>query len=799
MQRAYYSYIQIEKAMLQNYLKITLRNLWRNKSFSFINIFGLAVGLATAMLIWLWIQDELTFDNFYAKKDRLYMAWNRSLIDGKISCWDVTPSLLGPQLKKEYPEIVQTTRLNWTSPQLLRVGKKSLHVPGTFVDSTFFRMFDFDFLQGNPATALNQINHIVITESLARRLFGKANAMSKVIRVENRDNFVVNGIIQDLPKNTLFEFDFVLPWSYLQKIGQDYAYWGNNSYRTFVEIAPNTSLARINAKIKDITIRNSGEREQSEVFLHPLSRRRLYSKFENGKEAGGRIEYVRMFGIIAALVVVIACINFMNLATARSEKRVKEVGLRKVMGATRIDLVGQFLGESMLITFFALLLAVVFAELSLPWFNELTEKRLYIQFGNGFHWLAALVFLVVTGTLAGSYPAFYLSSFQPIQVLKGTFRSARTSLSARKLLVVVQFSFSIGLIISTIVIYHQIRHAQTRDRGYNQENLVFHFFMGDIDEKYDLIKAELLSQNIATAVCKTNAPISRAYSNTWGLEWKGKNPDERIIFDQLVCQEDFVKTMQVKLIEGRDIDVRKFKTDTAACIINESAARVMKLPNIVGEKINYEGVDYKVVGVFEDFIWGSPYEPHRPMFVRGDVWANVITMRLNDQQPTQQNLRKAEAVFKKFNPYYPFEYYFVDKDYNDKFKTENIVGTLATASSILTIIISCLGLYGLAAYTASQRTKEIGIRKVLGASVQNIVGLLSRGFLLLVLIAFVVASVASYFLMQRWLETYKYHVELSVWVFVGAGILAMLIALLTVSYQAIRASLTNPVEALRYE
>ncbi|NJL13999.1 MAG: ABC transporter permease [Microscillaceae bacterium] len=400
--------------MLQNYLKITLRNLWRNKAFSFINIFGLAVGLATAMLILLWIQDELAFDNFYAKKDRLYMAWNRNLVDGKIACWDVTPSLLGPQLKKEYPEIVQTSRLDWTSPQLLRVGKKSLHVPGTFVDSTFFRMFDFDFLQGNPATALNQINHIVITESLARRLFGKANAMSKVIRVENRDNFVVNGIIRDLPKNTLFEFDFVLSWSYLQKIGQDYAYWGNNSYRTLVEIAPNTSLASLNAKIKDITIRNSDEKEQSEVFLHALSRRHLYSKFENGQEAGGRIEYVRMFGIIAALVVLIACINFMNLATARSEKRVKEVGLRKVMGATRIDLMGQFLGESLLITLFALLLGVVFAELSLPWFNELTGKNLYIQFGNGLHWLAALVFLIVTGALAGSYPAFYLSSFQPI-------------------------------------------------------------------------------------------------------------------------------------------------------------------------------------------------------------------------------------------------------------------------------------------------------------------------------------------------------------------------------------------------
>jgi putative ABC transport system permease protein len=786
--------------MLKNYLIIAFRNLWRNKIYSFINIFGLAIGLSSAMLIFLWMNDELNFDQFHQKRAVLYKAWNRAVFDGELRCWFTTPSLLGPALKKDYPEVKAFSRYNWENLRLLRYGNKTLHVSGTNVDPDFLTMFSFPLLKGNPQTALNDIQSIVITESLAKKLFGAQNPMNQVIRVENEDDFKVSGVMQDLPTNTAFKFEYLLTWEYLKKKGWDYGYWGNNSYQNYIELHPNASIEAVSQKIKNVTIKNSGGQEKTEVFLHPITQWRLYSKFKDGKVAGGRIEYVRLFGIIAGLILLIACINFMNLATARSEKRYKEVGIRKVIGATREKLIGQFLGESFLITLLALSVAIIFTELALPAFNSLTEKQLAIYYTHPLYWLFALAFALSVGLLAGSYPAFYLSSFQPVRVLKGSFKAPKSKVSPRKILVVLQFTFSIGLIISTIIVYQQLQHAKNREQGYNKANLVYHFFTGNVEKNYDLIKKELLEQNIAGAVCKTNHPITSANSNTWGLSWKGKNPDTKIVFDQMTGYSDFVKTLGLKIVEGRDLDMQTYKTDSAACIINQSAAKVMFLKNLVGENIKYDDRNFKIVGVFKDFIWGSPYMPTKPMFVRGgDNWYNVITFRLQTNRSVNENLKKAEAIFKKYNPYYPFDYKFVDVEYDKKFKNEQLIGTLANIFTVLTIIIACLGLFGLSAYTAEQRTKEIGIRKVMGASVWNIVGLLSKDFLRLVVVSFVIASPIAYYLMSQWLQTYEYRVQISFLVFGAAGLTAILIALLTVSFQAIKASFTNPVEALRYE
>ncbi|MDX2303527.1 MAG: ABC transporter permease [Microscillaceae bacterium] len=785
--------------MLKNYLKITLRSLWQQKTYSFINIFGLAVGLSSTILILLWVADEMSYDRFHQKEAHLFKAMNRGVFDGKLQCWHATPSLLGPALKKEFPEIVETTRMNWTSPKLLAVGEKRLHIDGAEVDPGFLTMFSFPLLQGDPQTALQGIQSIVIAESLAKKLFGRQNPMNRVIRLENRDNFTVKGVMKDLPKNTEFDFEFLISWEYLKKIGEDYAFWGNNSYKTYVETLPGTSAEAVNRKIRDITIRNSQKEEDTEVFLHSIQNWRLYSEFENGKISGGRIEYVHLFSIIAAFILLIACINFMNLATARSEKRIKEVGIRKTIGAARSSLILQFLGESTLVAAFALVLAVVITELVLPSFNLLTEKQLFIQYTNPLFWVIALFFILFTGLLAGSYPAFYLSSFQPVKVLKGTYLAGRSAVLPRKILVVVQFTFSISLIISTIVIYQQIQYAKNRLNGYEKESLVFHFFTGDIAKNFELIKAELIDKGIATAACKTNHPITSANSNTWGVHWEGKNPKEKILFEQMTADVDFAKTMGIQLSEGRDLDLKTFKTDSSACLMNETAIKTMRMKDPIGKSVDYEGNRYRIVGVVKDFIWGSPYAPIRPMFVRAENWFQVITIRLNKHLKTEEAMKKAAKVFEKYNPYYPFEPRFVDAEYARKFKNEQLIGTLSNLFAFLTVIISCLGLFGLAAYTAELRTKEIGIRKVLGARVVGIVVLLSKDFLRLVIIAFLIASPLTWWLMQQWLEDYTYRVEISWWIFALAGLLSVLIALLTVSYQAVRASMTNPVHALRYE
>ncbi|MBE7176457.1 MAG: ABC transporter permease [Mucilaginibacter polytrichastri] len=784
--------------MFKNYLKIAWRNLIKNKGFSVINISGLAIGMASAVLILLWIQNELSFDQFHEKKDRIYVMYNRSVFDGKLWCWPTTPKIMGPTIKMSYPQAEDIARIN-RGTFLFTVGDKRLNVAGNFTDPAFLTMFSFPLLKGNQHTALNKPHSMVITEKLSKKLFGSDNPIGKTVKIDSSAYFTVTGLMKDLPNNTAFSFEYLMPWSYLEEIGQYDKNWGNNSVQSYVLLKPGVSEAAANKAFLNIT-RSHSEVKDIDQFIHPIGKWRLYSNFENGKISGGRIETVRLFGIIAAFILLIACINFMNLSTARSEKRAREVGIRKVAGAPKSLLVGQFLGESILIAFFAGILALVVVQLSLKGFNHLTEKELYIPYLSPVFWLSALGFVLFTGVIAGSYPAFYLSSYKPVSVLKGTFKAANALVTPRKILVVLQFTFAIVLIICTIIVHRQIDYAQNRDSGYDRSNLAYVFMSGEMEKHYTPIRNELLNSGAVTGVTKTNSPVTQQWSDSWDYSWAGKNPNEKLDFVIFNTDGDFVKTVGAKLIAGRDIDLKTYPGDSTAMLINEASVKIMGFKNPVGQIVEGQGEKWTVVGVVKDFILSSPYEPVRPMVLQGPKsWFNVINFKLNPQNTTAENLRRVSAVFKKYNPEYPFEANFADEGYALKFRDEQRVGTLAGLFAGLTIAISCLGLFALATYMAENRIKEIGVRKVLGASVSGITALLSKDFLKLVAIAFIIASPIAWWGMHSWLQSYTYRVDIGWLVFALTGLISALIAVLTVSYQAIKAALANPVRSLRSE
>jgi ABC-type antimicrobial peptide transport system permease subunit len=754
------------------------------------------------MLILLAVQNELSYDRFYKKSDRLYVAYNKDIIDGQIGCWNTTPDILVPTLKKDYPEVEEATRVNWNFVFIFRIGDKTVKAGGTMTDPGFLTMFDMPMVQGNPKTALNNTYSIVITQKLAKKLFGSDDPMNKTVRIDNRDNFIVTGVLKDLPNNTAMNFEYILPWTYAESRGWSDSSWGNNSTTSYVLLKENLVLDRVNAHIRDIGIKRANFPSKTEVFLYPVSKLHLYSNFENGKPTGGRISTVRVFSLIAALILLIACINFMNLSTARSEKRAKEVGIRKVVGAEKQSLVGQFLIESILISLVAGIIAIAIVQLGLPAFNTLTKKELFIDFNNPYFWLAGIGFILFTGILAGSYPAFFLSSFRPVVVLKGSFKKPHALVTPRKILVILQFTFAIILIISTLIIRKQIRYAQDREIGYARNNLAYIFLEGEIEKNYEPIKNEMLSSGAVVALSKTSAPLTEGWSNTWGIGWEGKDTTNKIIIDRFCEDGNLVKTTGMKIVEGRDIDLQTYLTDSTACLINESALRLMGFRHPIGQilKDNNNGKNWHIVGVIQDFILQSPYEPIKPMIIEGPkAWFNVIHIRFNDREPMRENLAKLELIFRKYNPAYPFQPFFIDEAYQKKFADEEQTRTLASLFAGLTIFISCLGLFGLASYMAENRIREIGIRKVLGASVSSITTLLSKEFLKLVLISILFAVPIAWWAMHVWLAGYPYRTPLSAWVFFAAGALSIAIALLTVSSQSIRAALSNPVRSLKTE
>ncbi|MBS1741401.1 MAG: ABC transporter permease [Bacteroidetes bacterium] len=792
--------------MFKNYLKIACRNLWRSKVFSTINIAGLAIGMASAVLILLWIQNEISHDKFHEKSDRLYTVNNRDKFNGEFWAWATTPAVMAPVLKMNYASDIEDAVRVTGNSFLLTVGDKRLNVQGSFADTGFLNMFSFPLVKGNKAQALKENYNIVITEKLAKKLFGNDEAVGKSILIDSVDHFTVSAILKDLPNNTIFNFEYLLPWSYREKVNSPDLNWQNNSIQTYLLLKPGVSKEAFDQKIKNITIdhtANSGSPSTTQVFTQLFKEQWLYSKSENGKYVGGRIEQVKQFAIIASFILLIACINFMNLSTARSEKRAREVGVRKVVGAQKSWLVMQFIFESILLAFLSAILALIIVEVSLPAFNDLVGKTLYIDFSNYIFWLTAVGFILFTGVLAGSYPAFYLSSFQPVKVLKGTFKAAHALVTPRKILVVLQFSFAIALIICTIIVKHQIKYAQGRDSGYVKDKLLYTFLQGDNEKNYELIRNELLSSGAAVSVTKSMSPITQRWSDGWGYTWDGSKPgDNKIDFIRFASDADFVKTMGVQLVEGRDIDIRKYPSDSNAVLLNETAVNVMRLKNPIGTVIREEGGSqhWNVIGVIKDFVFESPYQKVQQLMVCGpSAWFNVIHYKLNAAMPTDKALALAKGIFEKYNPQYVYDYHFVDEGYAQKFSQEKRIGTLIGLFAGLTIFISCLGLFGLAAYMAQNRIKEIGVRKVLGASVTSIASLLSKDFLKLVLISFVIASPIAWYFMNSWLQRYNYRINIEWWVFALTGLLSALIAVITVSYQAIKAAVANPVKSLRSE
>ncbi len=786
--------------MFRNYLKIAWRNLKKNKAFSFLNISGLAIGMASALLILLWVQNEISYDQFHENKDRIFEAWNRGEFSGKLQCWNSTPKILGPTLKKDYPEVEDITRT--TGGWFVTIaGDRKFSSEFLIVDPGFLKMFSFPFEKGNPQTALNNVYSIVVTEKMAKKMFGNEDAMNKQIRIDS-NSFTVTGILKDLPTNTSFTFEYLLPWELIKKLHFDDDQWDNNSVNTYALLKPQTSLTAFNEKIKNISKTHSKGVVKEEVFLYPLDKLHLYSRFENGVASGGLIDTVRLFIIIAAFILLIACINFMNLSTARSEKRAKEVGIRKVSGAYKSALVIQFLGESMFIAVISGVFGLILAQVFLPSYNLLLGKNLTLPYLNPAFWIYALLFIFVTGMLAGSYPAFFLSSFKPVSVLKGKFKNAQALITPRRILVILQFSFAIILVIGTLAVAQQIRFAQKRDTGYDRSQLVYHFTTGTLNKNFKLVKEELLQSGVATMVNRTSWPLTEVWSDTWDIMWDGKSPNDKTDFDRFSTDENLVNTAGLTIIKGRDMDLTKYPTDSTAALLNESAVKTMAFKNPIGQLIKDNGITYHVIGVIKDFILRSPFLPVSPMAIEGcaaNTGLNVINVKLTAGSNIQTDMQKMEQIIRKYNPEYPFEYHFVDDQYAKKFEDTKRTGTLAALFAGLTIVISCLGLFGLASFMAVQRTKEIGVRKVLGASVLNLWKLLSKDFIVLVLISLCVAIPVAYYFMSEWLLQFEYRAALSLWIFITAGMGAVVITMVTVSYQCIRAALSNPVTSLRSE
>lgn len=782
--------------MIGNHFKIAWRNLGKRKGFSALNIAGLALGLASALLILLWVKHERSVDNFHTNGDRLYVAMNRGMLNNELHCWPSTPKPLGPALVADYPEVAQISRYSRTG-FLFTVNETQANAGGAFVDSTFLSMFDFPLVAGNPAMVLSRANDIVITEAFAMRLFGKTDVLGQQVRIDSADYATVSGVLKNLPTNTRFRFDYLLPWTYMERIGWSDNLWNNNSVTTYVELTPQAQLAKVNQNIQGVSIKNGDTK--NEIFLHSFPDWWLHSEFENGHLAGGRIEMVQLFTAVAVFILLIACINFMNLSTARSEKRAKEVGVRKVVGARRHALIGQFLTESILLAALAGVLSIAIVLVSLPAFGKLVGTQLAIDFSSAPLWAGILGVILFTGILAGSYPAFFLSGFKPVKVLKGTFKGFNKAVNPRKALVVLQFTIAIILMVATFIIRQQIQHAQDRQNGYDKNNLIYIYLSGDIAKNFPLIKHALLNHNVATSITRSLSPVTSIMTNGM-IDWDGKMPDNSQTFDRLHVDEGAVTTLGLELLQGRDFDLTKFPSDSNAALITESAQRAMDFDEPIGKTIRDHGQDWHIVGVVKDVIMGSPFEQIRPIVMYGaSSWFYVMHIKFNPDLPTQATLDKTRQIFKEYNPNEPFNYSFIDQEYASKFRDTQRLGNIAGLFTFLTIFISCLGLFGLAAYLAENRTKEIGVRKVLGASILSLVGLLNKEFLVLVGIACFVAFPIAYWAMDSWLNKFTYHTDIHWWIFAAIGVGALLIALFTVSSQAIKAALTNPVNSLRDE
>jgi putative ABC transport system permease protein len=804
--------------MIKNYLKIAWRNLIKNKISSLINIGGLAVGMAVAMLIGLWIWDELSFNKYHQNYDRIAQVRTR-LKDPRTGETGINNSMQVPlvtQLKTNYKNnFKHIIMASWDVDDILSAGDKKISRTGLFMDPDAPEMLTLKMIYGS-RSGLKDPYSIMLSESTSKAFFGDVNPVNQVMKINNKFDVKVTGVYEDLPLNSQFkDLKFLSPtdlwiadnpWIKERALND----WQNHFLKIYVEIAPNTDFATVSQNIKDVELKNLGNlKEQAklnpQVFLLPMSDWHLHN-FKRGKPDTTPLQMLWLISIIGAFVLLLACINFMNLSTARSEKRAKEIGIRKAVGSIRRQLIGQFYCESFLIVLLSFFLSMILVALSLPWFNDLSAKLIKAPYQSPYFWLLSIVFIFITSIVAGSYPALYLSSFNPVKVLKGTFRVGRFASIPRKVLVVMQFTVSVTLIICTIIIYKQVQVAKDRPVGYTRDGLIMiEKKSSDFDGKYNILRSELKNTGVVEEMSESFGKVTEIASGNGGFQWRGKDPNMQDQFGTLPVTFEYGKTVGWQFVSGRDFS-SAFVTDSSGMVINESAAKYMGLKNPVDEDISWKFQDqpvkhYKILGVVKDMVMESPYEPMYPtvFMVKGHVGTNQIDIKINPNISASQALPKIEAVFKKTIPSAPFEYKFADQEYAAKFAAEENIGRLAAVFGGLAIFISCLGLFGLASFVAEQRVKEIGVRKVLGASVINLWGMLSKDFVLLVIISQLIASPIAYYFMHNWLQHYQYRTNISWWMFAATAVGAIAITLLTVSYQSIKAALENPVRSLRSE
>jgi ABC-type antimicrobial peptide transport system permease subunit len=792
--------------MYKSYFKIGWRTLVKEKGYSFINIGGLALGLAVTILIGLWVHNELSYNKHQDNYEDVAAVLQNNTIDGVIETWSSQSYQLGPELRNNYGNYFKHVSMcTFPASSILEHDEKVFTYTGCFMEESGPEILSLQMIHGS-RRGLEDQSSVLLSASVANTFFGTDNPVGKVLRLDDDVDLKVSGVYHDIPDNSSFkgEFDFIAPLDIIVNRGGRNFGWVNSWLQVFVEMEENADIQQASLAIKDAKIKNVSEgdaRFKPELFLHPLSKWHLYSHFENGILIGGYIEYVWLFGSIGAFVLLLACINFMNLSTARSQKRSKEVGVRKVIGSARGQLVRQFFTESLLVVTLAFVFAVVLAQIALPWFNDIAGKNIFIDWSNPRLWLVSLVTVFFIAIISGSYPAFYLSAFKPIKVLKGTFKVGRYASMPRRILVVLQFTVSVILIIGAIVVYQQIEFARNRPIGYDLNSLiVIPIKTEEVKKNYAALRNDLLASGAFEEVCTSETMVTDIWPSDWGFEWNGKDPNVQDHIYRGAIDYEFGKTVGWKIKEGRDFS-RDFPSDSTSILLTETTVKYMGLQNPIGEIIRAYGKNYEVIGVVEDMITQSLYEPSKPTIFVLDPFdqASFITVRINPQSGLSDALDKLNSVFVKHNPNTLFEYRFADDQFAEKFDSEARVGKLVGIFAILAIFISCLGLFGLASFVAEQRTKEIGIRKVLGASVSRLWQMLSRDFVLLVIVSCFIAVPIAYYFVSDWLEKYQYRIEVQWWVFLLSCIAAILITLFTVSFQAIRAALMSPVDSLKSE
>ena len=786
--------------MISNYLKIAWRNLFRNKGFSITNILGLSIGMICTILILLWVQDELAFNKFHANYNQIYKVIAHRDFNNQIFTDENMVLPLAKAIETGSPQIKNAVVTTHRQGFVIAYGDTRLKQMGYIVSDHFFDLFSWQFVKGNAATALNDPSSIILTESAAKALFGTGDPLDKIVKINNNREAKVVAIVADPQNNSTLLFDCIMPFNYSDEdVKRSMTQWQNSSWNVFVQTVPGANMGLIEKSINEIKQQHDpGDKKISTYFAFPMNKWRLYGDFKDGKNIGGMIEYVRLFTIIAFIILLIACVNFMNLSTARSEKRAKEIGVRKTLGSNKRQIILQFFLESLILAFIAFIFSVIAVYLLMPAFNVLVNKQLYLDLTQPLFWIGSFSIIVFTGIIAGSYPALYLSSFNPVKVLKGAIIQGKSASIPRRVLVVAQFSISILLISATIIVYKQMEHIKNRDMGYNPNDLISLSASPDVNKNFEVIKQELLKTGMISAVTRTMAPITEIWWKSPAPDWDGKPSNSNIIMTGVTTDVDFSKTMGIKMLQGKDFSGTP--SDSSAMLLNNAAVVAMGLKNPVGTQMRYGNQTFTVIGVTDNVIMESPFKAVDPMMLYFNPGnSNSVSIRVSQSAGLQKALKSIEAVFKKYDPSVPFEFQFVDHEFNKKFVNEELISRIANIFAGLAIFICCMGLAGLASFTIEKRFREISIRKVMGATVEQLLMLISKEFLKLVLIAFVISVPLTWLIMSNWLQKYDFRIEINIWIFVAVGVVILLLTMIVVNLNTIRAAIANPAKSLRTE